>query len=218
MTSLKAVKPRTSAAVVAVVTDVYVNTRCVASPMRYAKHRVNTNTCPVAITTVSARCRHRFPSPAVQVPASNLGSVRMSESEPHPQLRRVNSDRSRHRCPSPVVQVPARDLGSSRVNGPESYHQLRRVSSASWHAHLSSARKPPSVHRRSATTRTRLHGLRSPESCETQLMTNVSPSRHRPGPNPTLKRSTNGRPPGPVWRYAVHFRQPGPGVLPLPPA
>ena len=37
-------------------------------------------------------------------------------------------------------------------------------------------------------------------------------------PNPSLKRSANGRPPGPVWRYAVHFRQPGPGVLPLSPA
>ena len=34
-------------------------------------------------------------------------------------------------------------------------------------------------------------------------------------PNPSLKRSANGRPPGPVWRYAVHFHQPGPGVLPL---
>jgi len=38
------------------------------------------------------------------------------------------------------------------------------------------------------------------------------------GPNPSLKRSANGRPPGPVWRYAVHFRQPGPGVLPSSPA
>ena len=36
-------------------------------------------------------------------------------------------------------------------------------------------------------------------------------------PNPSLKRSVNGRPPGPVWRYAVHFRQPGPGALPLAP-
>ena len=36
--------------------------------------------------------------------------------------------------------------------------------------------------------------------------------------NPSLKRSANGRPPGPVWRYAVHFRQPGPGVLPSSPA
>jgi hypothetical protein len=37
-------------------------------------------------------------------------------------------------------------------------------------------------------------------------------------PNPAFKRSPNGRPPGPVWRYAVHFRQSGPGVLPSGPA
>ena len=36
-------------------------------------------------------------------------------------------------------------------------------------------------------------------------------------PNPSLNRSANGRPPGPAWRYAVHFRQSGPGVLPLSP-
>ena len=40
-------------------------------------------------------------------------------------------------------------------------------------------------------------------------------SRPKLTPNPSLKRSANGRPPGPVWRYAVHFRQTGPGVLPL---
>ena len=37
-------------------------------------------------------------------------------------------------------------------------------------------------------------------------------------PNPSLKRSANVRPSGPVWRYAVHFRQPGPAVLPSSPA
>ena len=36
-------------------------------------------------------------------------------------------------------------------------------------------------------------------------------------PNPSLKGSTNGMPPGPGWRYAVHFRHPGPGVMPLAP-
>jgi hypothetical protein len=41
---------------------------------------------------------------------------------------------------------------------------------------------------------------------------------HLEMPNPSLKRSANGRPPGPVWRYTVHFRQPGPGVLPSSPA
>ena len=37
-------------------------------------------------------------------------------------------------------------------------------------------------------------------------------------PNPSLKLSPNGGPPGPVWRYAVHFRQSGPGVPPSVPA
>ena len=37
-------------------------------------------------------------------------------------------------------------------------------------------------------------------------------------PNPSLKRSANGRPPGPVSRYGVHFLLPGPAVPPLAPA
>ena len=42
--------------------------------------------------------------------------------------------------------------------------------------------------------------------------------RRRARPNPSVKRSANGRPPGPGLRYAVHFLSPGPGVLPLSPA
>ena len=37
-------------------------------------------------------------------------------------------------------------------------------------------------------------------------------------PNPSFKPSPNGGPPGPVWRYEVHFRQSGPGVPPSVPA
>jgi hypothetical protein len=37
-------------------------------------------------------------------------------------------------------------------------------------------------------------------------------------PNPSLKPSPNGKPPGPGLGYAVHFPSPGPGVLPLVPA
>jgi hypothetical protein len=33
-------------------------------------------------------------------------------------------------------------------------------------------------------------------------------------PNRSFNRTANGRPPSPVWRYAVHFRQPGLGALP----
>ena len=39
----------------------------------------------------------------------------------------------------------------------------------------------------------------------------------QPPPNPTLNRSTNGRPPGPGRRYAVHCLRPRPGVLPSSP-
>ena len=34
-------------------------------------------------------------------------------------------------------------------------------------------------------------------------------------PNPSVKRTLSGMPPGPGRPYAVHFRQPGPGVMPL---
>jgi len=34
-------------------------------------------------------------------------------------------------------------------------------------------------------------------------------------PNPSLKRSANGRPPGPGLWYSVYFHSPGPVVLPL---
>ena len=37
-------------------------------------------------------------------------------------------------------------------------------------------------------------------------------------PNPSLKRSANGRPPAPGRWYAVHFHRPGAGVLPSSPA
>ena len=44
------------------------------------------------------------------------------------------------------------------------------------------------------------------------------PAVRRAEPNSSLKPSPNGGPPGPGRRYAVHFRQPGPGVPPLGPA
>ena len=40
----------------------------------------------------------------------------------------------------------------------------------------------------------------------------------KPTPNPSRKPSDDGRTPGPVWRYAVYFRQTEPGVLPSSPA
>ena len=37
-------------------------------------------------------------------------------------------------------------------------------------------------------------------------------------PNPSFKPSTSSVAPGPGWRYAVHFRHPGPRVTPLVPS
>ena len=45
------------------------------------------------------------------------------------------------------------------------------------------------------------------------VMNQVALGRVRP--NPSFKPSTNGVPRGPGWRYAVHFRHPGPRVTPL---
>jgi hypothetical protein len=51
------------------------------------------------------------------------------------------------------------------------------------------------------------------------MKTRARISRKQTGESiPSLKRSANGRSPGPIWRYAVHFRQSGPGVLPSSPA
>jgi hypothetical protein len=46
----------------------------------------------------------------------------------------------------------------------------------------------------------------------------IALSSARAAPNPSVKLSTNGRPPGPSHRYGVHFLWLGPGVLPLVPA
>ena len=57
------------------------------------------------------------------------------------------------------------------------------------------------------------------QKCSKPSSQSVSRSaRRKSRPNPSLKRSANGRPPGPGLRYAVHFLSPGPGVLPSSPA
>ena len=58
--------------------------------------------------------------------------------------------------------------------------------------------------------------------CGPRRVTRPWPAQHllSPGavlPNPSLKLSPNGGPPGPGRRYPVHCRQPGPGVPPSVP-
>ena len=81
-------------------------------------------------------------------------------------------------------------------------------------------RTPPTlVSRRFAIT----PSLETPQTLgqrvhKTQLSLAPVGTVHAALPNPSLKRSANGRPPGPGRWYAVHFHQPGPGVLPSSPA
>ena len=55
------------------------------------------------------------------------------------------------------------------------------------------------------------------EASNQEIANSRYPASLRALPNPSLEARPNGRPPGPVWRYAVQFRQPGPGVLPSVP-
>jgi hypothetical protein len=57
-----------------------------------------------------------------------------------------------------------------------------------------------------------LHGFAAAQGLQ------AYPALYRVRPNPSLKRSANGRPPGPAAGYGVHSPAAGPGVLPLSPA
>ena len=80
---------------------------------------------------------------------------------------------------------------------------LRRAAVSTWHATAVCAQRE--AH---AAGQQELQGLGMP--------TATTP-RARTLPNPSVKPSPNGGPPGPV-RGAQHFPQPGPGVPPLSPA
>ncbi len=86
------------------------------------------------------------------------------------------------------------------------------------HEPQTARRDAPCRTRRTPQTRSTATAISEAQSGKRGAAQSGSHSTHtapRVLPNPSLKRSANGRPPGPVWRYAVHFRQPGPGVLPL---
>ena len=114
MASLNTVRPMTSGATVAVASDADKTFKCVATPMLHARLHMNTSGWPVAITSSGAQCRHRGPRPLTRDPARNVGSDRMTWTEPHRLPRRVNSP-SRGAHLSSVRRLPTQQRRFTRT-------------------------------------------------------------------------------------------------------
>ena len=112
---------------------------------------------------------------------------------------------SRQSCSGPRSRVCHSVLRACRRTQRRNFVQLGlRRQASSWRASLVSAERFAFAS---------LHQNQLPQWHTTHL-----PVTAPVMPNPLFKPSPNGGPPGPVWRYAVHFRQPGPGVPPSVPA
>ena len=185
-----------SASTVAVATDADAKRLCPATSMLHTGHRVSTNGWPVAnVFCSNGRSGHQrgrqAPVPGYFHAPHKAPCV---STNGWPAAITSNGAQCQHRCPRPMVRDQARNIGSNRMIEPELHHQSGRVSSAHWCVHLSPVGQLKIQHHRSSATRTQLRGLRSPESCETLLMPNVSLAQHRPWPNLTLKRNANSAP------------------------
>ncbi|CAD5373994.1 hypothetical protein RA210_U400009 [Rubrivivax sp. A210] len=109
-------------------------------------------------------------------------------------------------------------IGPSHCVGSSGFQSVCWAAAASHHAQLPCPRRrledlARHVHRRGAGG---LCGVAReiPQSWQAHRL-----GQHRAAlPNPSLKRSTNGRPPSPGRWYSVHFHRPGPGGLPSAPA
>ena len=115
---------------------------------------------------------------------------------------------------SAVRRHPGSRLGSTEVIGSAFSKSVRRPAAEQPLQRLRASHAAAGVARFAAHPK--VGRLRASGLCPS-AGTGALASKVRALPNPSVNRSTNGRPPGPVWRYAVHFRQPGPGVLPLAP-
>ena len=99
----------------------------------------------------------------------------------------------------------------------QSVHRLRR------RFHLSGfvqpwPRRRENPHRSGSAARSGILPGRFIKSSRASGTLSTLPLSARVMPNPSLKRSANGMPPGPHSRYEVHFLLCGPGVMPSAPA
>ena len=103
-----------------------------------------------------------------------------------------------------------------------SQHAVNRTSAQSGSAMALNARRRAPCKVRSGRRRRGVPRLllwwRCAGSTISGMQNHPSGKRRARMPNPSLKRSANGRPPSPGRWYAVHFHRPGLGVLPLSPA
>ena len=145
--------------------------------------------------------------------------LRLLSSAPRCRCR-LNSNVRQHNLTALVCVYPAQPSGPAFTHSPVS--QGFSLPPLHYFGCIAANSKPRS--RVSASPRERgpvvtaaCHHRRPPpwparERAEVALASLCLHRHHRGAlPNPSFKPSPNGGPPGPVWRYAVHFRQPGPG-------
>ena len=112
---------------------------------------------------------------------------------------------------------PQCQVGAPHGVGTLGIRSVRRPTEASNHAGIKCAQR----WLRNAASQGRERGAgsnwRTPTSAARSRLVRRVASHGTSRPNPSLKLSPNGGPRGPGWRYAVHFRQPGPRVPPLVP-
>ena len=158
----------------------------------------------------------RQPSPLLEATAPLAQAPTPSGASGHEQQKAMNRPRSRCRRKGGYITFPLLSpCRAKKMLTQESYASgiLKTTHpNCAEHSEVLSC-----TERRNSQTphRVRRQPRREPTVATDSMTTHrASPVR----PNPSFKPSTNGGPPGPVWRYAVHFRQPGPGVPPLVPS
>ncbi len=175
-----------------------------------------------------------------QCPQRSSTAVNTSVAFGHLQSSQHNSNRSRCRSPIGFVQhSPALNLGLQHVHRHTAFHHASTAQQSSTAPHLRDHHSKqsqfvgpqprpqswwlPAVHAAAGDTNGAVgHAVArlaasfklGPNGFCTQALGMLSTA----WPNPSVKLSTNGRPPSPSHRYGVHFLWLGLGGLPLAPA
>jgi len=154
--------------------------------------------------------------PRRQTRASSLTVAQFLGHPALPPVRKPRSNRASRALNSQFIAGASRRLKSQSLEGASRRLNSQSVAAAAVAAGVRSSRFAPEAYVKAARTAHTRPCCPAVQSCKPAS----APVCAAPPalPNPSLKRSANGRPPGPGRRYAVHFHRPGPGVLPSSPA